>query len=284
MYPEYSFESSFFTINSHRLHYIDKGEGKVIVMVHGNPSWSYYYRKLIRLLSTSHRVIAIDHIGCGLSDKPQEYEYTLENHINNCNQLLDHLQVKTFSLCVHDWGGAIGFGVAAKPDKKLESALVLNTAAFRSTLIPARIQICRWPLIGDLLVRGLNSFAAGALTMAVSKPMRKPIADAYIAPYNSWQNRVAVAAFVKDIPLSASHRSYNTLVEVEKGLERYQELDLPMLICWGGKDFCFHKDFYDEWCNRFPNAQKHYFENGGHYILEDEFSSIAPLAVSFFGR
>ena len=284
MYPEYSFESHYFTINSHRLHYVDKGEGDVIVMVHGNPSWSYYYRKLIRLLSANHRVIAIDHLGCGLSDKPQDYNYTLRNHIDNLDQLLDHLQITTFSLCVHDWGGAIGFGVAAKSNKKLERAMVLNTAAFRSSQIPGRIQVCRWPLIGDLLVRGLNSFAAGALTMAVSKPMRKPIADAYIAPYNSWQNRVAVAAFVKDIPLSGSHQSYNTLVEVERGLEQYQEQGLPMMICWGGKDFCFHKDFYDEWCTRFPHAQKHYFENGGHYILEDEFSAIAPLAVKFFER
>ena len=284
MYPEYSFESHYFTLNSHRLHYVDKGEGDVIVMVHGNPSWSYYYRKLIRLLSATHRVVAIDHLGCGLSDKPQDYEYSLRNHIDNLHQLLDHLQITTFSLCVHDWGGAIGFGVAAKPDKKLERVMVLNTAAFRSTQIPARIQVCRWPLVGDLLVRGLNSFAAGALTMAVSRPMRKPIADAYIAPYNSWQNRVAVAAFVKDIPLSTSHRSYTTLVEVEKGLERYQKQALPMMICWGGKDFCFHKDFYDEWCTRFPHAQKHYFEHGGHYILEDEFSAIAPLAVKFFER
>ena len=266
------------------MHYVDEGQGDVIVMVHGNPSWSYYYRKLIRLLSANHRVIAIDHLGCGLSDKPQVYDYTLRNHIDNLDLLLDHLQVTTFSLCVHDWGGAIGFGVAAKPDKVLERIMVLNTAAFRSTQIPARIQVCRWPFIGDLLVRGLNSFAAGALTMAVSKPMKKPIADAYIAPYNSWQNRVAVAAFVKDIPLAATHRSYNTLVEVEKGLEQYQKQGLPMMICWGGKDFCFNDNFYDEWCTRFPHAQKHYFANGGHYILEDEFSAIAPLAVKFFER
>lgn len=284
MYPDYPFDSNFFSIQSNRLHYIDQGQGDVIVMVHGNPSWSFYYRKLITLLSKSHRVIAIDHMGCGLSDKPQSYNYCLYNHINNLDLLLRHLQIEKFSLCVHDWGGAIGMGVAAKRVDDLQQALVLNTAAFRSIQIPQRIQVCRWPVIGDLLVRGLNSFAGGAVTMAVTKTMKRDVAEAYIAPYNSWENRIAVAAFVKDIPLDAKHPSYDTLVKVEQGLEKLQERNLPMLICWGGKDFCFHKDFYDEWCARFPNAETHYFENGGHYILEDEFSAIAPLARRFFAK
>lgn len=264
------------------MHYIDQGQGDVIVMVHGNPTWSFYYRKLITLLSKTHRVIAIDHIGCGMSDKPQDYDYCLQNHINNLDSLLQHLQIEKFSLCVHDWGGAIGMGVAARRVDDLQRALVLNTAAFRSSQIPQRIQICRWPIIGDLLVRGLNSFAGSAVSMAVTKTMKRAVADAYIAPYDSWGNRIAVAAFVKDIPLDSQHPSYDTLVKVEQGLEKLQERNLPMLICWGAKDFCFHKDFYDEWCARFPQAEKHYFENGGHYILEDEFAAIAPLARRFF--
>lgn len=284
MYPDYPFDSNYFSIQSNRLHYIDQGEGDVIVMVHGNPSWSFYYRKLITLLSKTHRVVAIDHMGCGLSDKPQNYDYCLQNHINNLDALMQHLQIEKFSLCVHDWGGAIGMGVAAGRIYDLQQALILNTAAFRSTQIPQRIQICRWPVVGDLLVRGLNCFAGGAVSMAVSKTMKRAVADAYIAPYNSWENRIAVAAFVKDIPLDSKHPSYETLVKVEKGLEKFQERGLPMLICWGGKDFCFHKDFYDEWCLRFPHAEKHYFENGGHYILEDEFAAIAPLARRFFDK
>lgn len=266
------------------MHYIDQGQGDVIVMVHGNPTWSFYYRKLITLLSKTHRVIAIDHIGCGMSDKPQDYDYCLQNHINNLDSLLHHLQIEKFSLCVHDWGGAIGMGVAARRVDDLQRALVLNTAAFRSSQIPQRIQICRWPVIGDLLVRGLNSFAGSAVSMAVTKTMKRAVADAYIAPYDSWENRIAVAAFVKDIPLDSQHPSYDTLVKVEQGLEKLQERNLPMLICWGAKDFCFNKDFYDEWCARFPQAEKHYFENGGHYILEDEFAAIAPLARRFFEK
>ncbi|MBL4902751.1 MAG: alpha/beta fold hydrolase [Desulfocapsa sp.] len=282
MYPDYPFQSNYYTIGNHRLHYVDEGQGDVILMVHGNPTWSFYFRKLITLLAKNHRIIAVDHLGCGLSDKPQEYNYSLQNHINNLDALLQHLRVKSFSLVVHDWGGAIGMGVAVKNIDSIQRAMVLNTAAFRSDRIPFRISVCRWPVVGKLLVRGLNGFAGPAVKMAVSKKMAKNVAAAFLAPYDSWNNRVAVSSFVEDIPLDSSHPSYQTLLKVEKGLEQLQTRQLPMLICWGGKDFCFNDSFYDEWCKRFPHADAHYFKDGGHYILEDAFDEIAPLALSFF--
>lgn len=283
MYPDYPFQSNYFTIDSNQLHYVDEGQGDVIVMVHGNPTWSFYYRKLISLLAKEHRVIAIDHMGCGLSDKPQQYNYCLHNHIENLWLLLAHLEVKDFSLVVHDWGGAIGMGAAAKNPDRLKRALVLNTAAFRSQRIPLRISACRLPIIGNALVRGLNGFAGPAVSMAVQKKMEKNVAEAYLAPYDSWKNRVAVSAFVQDIPMTPQHPSYKTLLQVEQGLEIFQGEKLPMMISWGGKDFCFNDQFYEEWCRRFPEADKHYFAESGHYILEDSFDDIAPLATRFFG-
>ncbi|MBU4393539.1 MAG: alpha/beta fold hydrolase, partial [Proteobacteria bacterium] len=155
MYPEYPFPSHFATIDGHLLHYIDEGAGRVIVMVHGNPTWSYYYRHLIALLSKTYRVIAIDHLGCGLSDKPQKYPYQLKNHIDNLQALLRQLRINSYSLIVHDWGGAIGLGVAGRYPAAIEKLVILNTAAFHSQRIPWRIRLCRWPFIGSLLVRGL---------------------------------------------------------------------------------------------------------------------------------
>ncbi len=282
MYPDYPFQAHYHKIGVNRIHYVDEGQGDVIVMVHGNPTWSFYYRRLITLLAKEHRVIAIDHMGCGLSDKPQDYDYCLQNHIDNLDSLLLHLEVQSFSLCIHDWGGAIGVGVIAKNPGALTRIMVLNTAAFRSHRIPLRISVCRWPIIGEPLVRGLNGFAGPAISMAVTKKMDKAVAEAYLAPYDSWKNRVAVAAFVRDIPLSPAHPSYRSLFDVEQGLEKLQGLGVPMLICWGGKDFCFNKHFYDEWCTRFPEADAHYFAESGHYILEDAFEEIAPLAERFF--
>ena len=284
MHPEYLFESHFFTTNGHRLHYIDEGEGPVVVLVHGNPTWSFNYRNVIRFLSQIFRVISLDNIGCGLSDKPQKYSYCLENHIQNLSALLRDLEVTKCSLIVHDWGGAIGVGFAVRNIRSIEKIVILNTAAFRSNRIPFRIRICRWPIIGELLVRGLNGFAWPATFMAVQKPLDRLTKKMYLLPYNSWKNRVAVYNFVKDIPLTRSHQSYSTLVEIEQGLSSIRQKNIPLMILWGGKDFCFTKHFFSEWRDRFPDAEYHFFENGGHYILEDNFTEIQPILSSFFKK
>jgi len=282
LYPQYPFVSRYLSIGGAQLHYIDEGEGPVIVMVHGNPTWSYYYRNLISLLSKEFRVIAVDNMGCGLSDMPEDYPYRLENHIENLTTLLSSLNIKKCSLVVHDWGGAIGMGFAGRFPDLIDKVVILNTAAFHSSRIPFRIRICRWPFLGAFLVRGCNGFAGLARYMAVAKPLDKKIAKAYIAPYNSWKSRIAIYGFVRDIPLTKKHPSYETLTSVEMGLEDLAQRNLPLLILWGGKDFCFNRYFFDEWQRRFPNAEKHYFEQGGHYILEDCFDEIKPIIQRFF--
>lgn len=284
LYPEYNFTSHFASVDENTLHYIDEGQGPVIVMVHGNPTWSYFYRNLISLLSTEHRVIAVDNIGCGLSDKPQDYRYTLAKHIDNLHNLLNQLGVLKYSLIVHDWGGAIGMGLATRYPERIEKIVLLNTAAFLSKRIPFRISLCKLPLIGPLIVRGLNGFAWPATFMAVAKPMPADISAAYVAPYNSWNNRVAVSAFVQDIPLSEDHQSYQTLKQIDDSLVTLKDADIPLLILWGGKDFCFDRVFYEEWLKRFPDAEHHYFEDGGHYILEDKLDEIKPFLCRFFAK
>lgn len=255
-----------------------------MVLVHGNPTWSYYFRKAISLLMTTHRVIAVDHIGCGLSDKPQSYPYTLGQHIDNLQGLLDHLRIDRYSLIGHDWGGAIGMGCAGRQPQRIDRIVMMNTAAFRSTRIPLRIRVCRWPIVGPLVVRGLNGFAGAARFMAVQKKMPDEVARAFLAPYDSWRNRVAVYQFVRDIPLQPGDRSYQALVEVERGLDALRDRQVPLMLVWGGKDFCFDEVFFREWCQRFPRAEWHFFADGGHYILEDKFNEIAPLLARFFSE
>ncbi|WP_240910063.1 alpha/beta fold hydrolase [Desulfopila sp. IMCC35008] len=281
MLAEYPFSLNTFTIAGHKMNYLDEGEGPVVVLVHGNPTWSYYYRNLVLELRKNHRVIVPDHIGCGLSDKPQQYSYTLSQHISNLSSLLSSLELTEYSLVVHDWGGAIGMGCAVKNPDQLRKIVVLNSAAFRSSRIPFRISVCRWPILGPLIVRGLNGFARPATFMAVNVPLKEDVKKGYLHPYNSWASRVAVSAFVQDIPLKPSHQSYDTLVEVENGLQGIAEAKIPMLILWGGKDFCFNDHFYDEWLDRFPAADHYYFQNGGHYILEDKAEVIIPQISEF---
>jgi haloalkane dehalogenase len=282
VYPDYPFLSHYLQLEGGRLHYIDEGEGPVIVMVHGNPTWSYYFRHLIAMLRENHRVIALDHMGCGLSDKPQNYPYCLQQHIKNLDCLLAHLQIDRFSLIVHDWGGAIGIGCAVNHLSKVEKIVVMNTAAFRSARIPLRIRLCRLPMLGEIIVRLFNGFAWPAKFMAVKKKMAPDVAKAYLSPYDSWKNRVAVYNFVRDIPLDSSHKSYAILVDIEKRLPFLRDSNIPLLIIWGGGDFCFNDEFFLEWKKRFPEAENHYFQDGGHYILEDKKRELMPIFKSFF--
>ncbi|MDK9707803.1 MAG: alpha/beta fold hydrolase [Desulforhopalus sp.] len=284
MYKDYPFKNNYLSLQGRRLHYIDEGSGPVIVMVHGNPTWSYYYRHLIAQFRTTHRVIAIDHMGCGLSDKPQNYPYCLAQHIENLESLINHLELRQFSLIVHDWGGAIGFGYAVQHIDKIEKIVLMNTAAFRSTRMPWRIGICRLPVLGEIIVRLFNGFAGPACFMAVEKKLDDEIKEGYLAPYNTWRNRVAIARFVQDIPMNAQHPSYGRLVAVESKLSQIQEKKIPILILWGARDFCFNDSFYTEWKRRFPEAESHYFDDGGHYVLEDKIAEIVPILKIFFTR
>lgn len=279
---EYPFTPKKISINGHALSCLDEGHGSPVVMLHGNPTWSFYYRNLVNLLRENFRIIVPDHIGCGLSDKPQDYPYLLENHIDNMERLLAELSIDRYSLVVHDWGGAIGMGLAARQPDRIQSITVMNTAAFTSRRIPLRIRICRIPVLGDILVRALNTFAKGALTMAVSKKMKPEIARGYIAPYDSWKNRIALLRFVQDIPLSPNDRSWETLATIENSLKQFK--NTPMLVLWGGKDFCFTRHFYDEWMLRFPDAEGHFFTDAGHYVLEDAFDRLAPLITTFMQK
>ena len=273
---------SFVTPGGARMNYLDEGprSDEAVVMLHGNPTWSFYYRELVRAVAPTMRCVVPDHIGMGLSEKPQDYDYTLATRIADVEALVASLGLKRVHLVVHDWGGAIGFGFAAKHAAVIGRLVILNTAAFASPHIPARIALCRAPWLGPLLVRGFNGFAWPATWMAMNA--RKLSADekcAYLFPYDSWANRVAVSEFVRDIPLAQSHRSWPTLAAVEEGLAQFR--DRPATILWGGRDFCFNDRFLARWQEVFPQAGVTRFTNAGHYVLEDARDEVLPLAVRF---
>ena len=254
---------------------------KTLLMVHGNPTWSFAWRKLIKDLSRDFRVIAVDHIGCGFSDKPADYTYRLQQHVDNLKRLIETLDLRQVTLFGHDWGGAIGTGAAVALTERFSRIVLMNTAAFRSRQIPLRISLCRIPLLGSLGVRGLNLFSSAALHMAVSKHerMTPDVCRGYLAPYDCWANRVAVYQFVKDIPLKRSHPSYATLKQIEEGLERLTEL--PMLLVWGEQDWCFTVNFLREFQRRFPHAETLPLPDAGHYVFEDAHEQIIPRVRQF---
>jgi haloalkane dehalogenase len=277
----YPFESHFHSQPAGRQHYLDEGphDAPVVVMVHGNPTWSFYYRQVIQRLSGQFRCIVPDHLGCGLSDKPQDWDYRLANHMENIERLLDHLEVRRFHLIVHDWGGAIGMGVATRRPTAVGSIVVLNTAAFPGIKIPFRINLCRLKGVGEWIVRRLNAFAGPATKMTTVRPLAADLQRAYLWPYRNWHDRIAIARFVQDIPLEMDHPSRPTLDSIASGLAGLATK--PMLIAWGGQDWCFHDWFFEEWKRRFPEAELAYDQNAGHYVLEDSAPEILERIATF---
>jgi haloalkane dehalogenase len=285
----YPYESHYLDLNGFKYHYLDEGQGEPLVMVHGNPTWSFYFRKLINKLSPQFRTIVPDHMGCGLSDKPDigSYGFELENRVDDLEMLLDHLDLRdNITLILHDWGGMIGMAYAVRHPERIRRLILLNTYAF---LPPADYRV---PLAGHfirragplaaLAVLGLNLFSVGALYLASRKGLAQDVKKGLTAPYNCWNHRIAVLRFVQDIPLSPDDSSYALAQTVDDNLSLFS--DTPILICWGEHDFVFNHNFLDEWQRRFPNAEAHRFSDAGHYVLEDVPEKIVPLVQDFLQR
>lgn len=281
--------SHWFDLDGIRMHYVDTGAGAPgappVVMVHGNPTGAFYYRSLVEALAPGRRCIVPDHVGCGRSDKPTDtdYPYTLARRIDDLDALIEHLALgDAIDLVVHDWGGMIGTGWATRHAARVRRIVVLNTAAFRlpaTKRMPWQLTACRMPGIGAVLVRGLNGFCRYAVRHCTTRPLDAETRARYLAPYDSWRNRIAVHRFVQDIPLKPSHPSWSVVETVERALPRLAAK--PMLIAWGMRDFVFDRHFLDGWTERFPDADVHRFDDAGHYVLEDAGERIAPLVTAF---
>jgi len=284
----YPFQSHELNLDSNLLHYIDQGKGldqgngNPLLMVHGNPTWSFYWRNLITAFSDRYRVVVPDHIGCGLSSKPADYPYTLAQHVENLTKLIQHLDLRNITLLAHDWGGAIGLGCAVQNRDRFARIVLFNTGAFPPPFIPFRIRICRTPLLGRLAVQGLNLFARCALWMAVENRacLTAPVKAGLLAPYDCWANRVAIYQFVRDIPFSRRHPTWQMLAEIETALPSLAA-DRPVQLIWGMKDWCFTPVCLDRFLKSFPRAEVHRLADAGHYVIEEAHQQIIPLVEQF---
>ncbi len=286
----YPFEPNWLQLpGGARMHYVDEGgrDAPPVLMLHGNPTWSFYWRRLIEALAPTHRVIAPDHVGCGKSDKPNddEYSYRLRQRIEDIETLVDHLGLENITLVLHDWGGMIGMGWAHRHPRLVSRLVLLNTAAFpmpSSKRLPAALRLARDTAVGAVLVRGLNAFARGATRLAVTRrKLPKEVRDALCAPYDSWDNRRAVLRFVQDIPLSDADPSFSIVRDVGEHLSQFN--DRPTLICWGDRDFVFDDHFLRRWQEVLSNATVHRFADCSHYLLEDAPDEIEALVREFLG-
>jgi len=280
----YPFESRFLSVGRHRLHYLDEGAGEPLLFVHGNPTWSFYWRNLILGLRDRYRCVAVDHIGCGLSDKPQDYNYTLAQRIDDLAEVVQRLELRGATLVAHDWGGAIGLGTVEQLRKRFARIVLFNTGAFPPPFVPWRIAACRTPLLGTLAVRSFNAFARGAVSMAVEKPQRMTadVRAGLLAPYNDWSHRIAVDRFVRDIPFTPRHPTWQVLERIEAGLDALAALPIQMI--WGMRDWCFRPECLDRFVRHWPSAEVHRLDDCGHYVVEDAHERIIPLMRTYLSR
>jgi haloalkane dehalogenase len=290
--PLYPFTGHFLDRPGGRLHYLDEGAGDPIVMLHGNPTWSFYYRNLVLALRDSYRCIVPDHIGCGLSDKPPAtiYDYSLSSRIDDLEALLDHLNLsENLTLVLHDWGGMIGMAFAARHPGGIKRIIASNTAAFplpNAKRLPRSLRIGRDTQVGEWLVLQKNAFCrAAARWCATRRPLAPDIREMYLRPYDTPANRVAVLKFVQTIPLKPADPGYDIVAATAASLPKFART--PAMLLWGMKDFVFDRHFLAEWQHYFPQAETHTWPDCGHYLLEDapediimrmrEFLAIHPI-------
>jgi haloalkane dehalogenase len=285
----YPFESNFIDINGHDLHYIEKGEGRPVIMVHGNPTWSFYFRNLIQELSNDFRAIALDHIGCGFSDKPdvKNYDYTLESRVKDLDTLINSLDIdEKINLIVHDWGGMIGLAWAVDHIDRVDKIIITNTSGFllpKTKKFPLLLWLVKYIKIFAVpALLGFNAFAKIALFLCSKKGLPKKVKKGLIAPYNSWKNRIATLKFVQDIPIDKSDISFQMVNHVDKHIKDLKECDLMFL--WGAKDFVFDLTFLNEFRQRFPQAQTHVFHDAGHYLFEDKPKETTDKIKTFLNK
>ncbi len=272
------------------LRYVDEGTGPAVVCVHGNPTWAWYYRRLLTALVGDHRVIVPDHLGMGRSDTPDDdaYGWDLAARVEDLGALLDHLQVGVAApatLVVHDWGGPIALTWAAHHPQRVGRVVLTNTAAFprlRGAGFPWLLRPARAPGLGSVLVRDANAFVRSTLAVGVHRGRLEPAARAgYLAPYRTRGARTGVLRFVRDVPEGPAHPSHALLAWTGEHLGWLAQR--PTMIVWGLRDPVLTPAYLAEWRRRLPDAEVHAIADAGHLVLEDAAESV-PLIAAFLAR
>jgi cis-3-alkyl-4-acyloxetan-2-one decarboxylase len=286
------FEPHWLHTDGIRLHYVDEGtqDGAPVVLLHGNPTWSYLYRNFIPpLVNAGYRAIAHDELGFGRSDKPKRSrEYTIQRHAQHFGALMDGLELDGVTLVLQDWGGPIGLAWAVDNPDRVRRLVVLNTFTGhvpQGTPVPKPFRALRAPVTGEVLVKGAHVFVRQFLfKRAIAHPERLGEHEraAYLAPHPSWDSRTGVLAYPRLIPWDDGNPTRPLGAHVEEHLERLAAR--PTLICWAMQDPAFPRGMLERWRRRFPAAEVHELADASHYLQEDAHEQIVPLLLDFLER
>ena len=263
---EYPFTPHFHTLRAGKMHYIDEGTGETIVMVHGTPTWSFLYRKIIRRLSQKYRCIAPDHLGFGLSDKPDNFTYTPEEHARNLEQFITDLGLKDITLVVHDFGGPIGLSYALRHPENVRRVVIMNTFMW-SLSGDAHFRQASKILggtIGQLLYKHLNFSPRVMLKMSYydKSKLTKKIHEQYLNPFPTPQSRTSTAVLAKE--LIGSSAWFDFLWQ-----RRTAIAGIPTLLLWGMNDTAFRPTELAKFESFLTNSTTMKIPNCGHFVQEE---------------
>jgi len=268
----FNFAPHYHDINGFAMHFVDEGRGEPIVLVHGDPTWGYLYRKFIPTLSQRHRCIVPDHMGMGRSGTPREpYPYRLHHHVANLEALLLHLELRELTLVLHDWGGPVGLGFATRHPDRIKRLVLMNTwacAPWPGGPFPRLLELIRSER-GERFVLEKNGYLEPALVGTTHRPenLTKTVLDAYRAPFPTPESRLALLCWSRDIPVHETDPSYSEMKRIEEALVRF--IGTPTLLVWGMRDPVLPESVLRMWQRIYPQATAAEIEDASHFLQED---------------
>ncbi|MGH2762950.1 MAG: alpha/beta fold hydrolase [Thermoleophilaceae bacterium] len=279
----FPFESRFLDAGEVRLHYVDEGprEARPLLFLHGNPTWSYMWRRPLAALSAGgHRCIALDHMGFGRSDKPPRLSaYSLQRHIENALVAIDSLDLRGVTLVAHDWGGPIGLGAMLERSDRLRGLVLINTWAWElPSFLPPFLREFRTEGLGEILALGGNLFVESIPGGMARRDVDPVMMAAYRAPFPDYWSRAGALAFQREIPLTERDRSAPLMASIH---DRLSQLDVPVLLIWGMRDPVFQPVFVDQWRELFPRAEVVELADASHFVVEDRPAEVTDAIGRF---
>src|SRR5258705_2853891 len=261
--PDFDFQPNYLDQDGLRMHYLDEGEGDPVLLLHGEPTWSFLYRKMIPPLSAVARCVAPDYFGFGRSDKPTERSwYSYERHVGSITRLVNELDLRRITLVVQDWGGPVGFRFAVENPERVARIVIMNTG------IGARAPSDEWLRFQSFMRRVGTEIVAGQLIrLSLMQPTTDEIIAASDAPFPVPESRIGIVQFPELVATSSDHPSAPAMLVVR---DRLREFDRPTLVLFGDSDPIFSRRAAEVMASLQPNAELDPpVEGAGHFLQED---------------